>query len=76
MSEFPVSDRNRVRRIPARAGYDHEAVFAVLDAALVAHIGYVIDGQPFVTPPAFWRHGPRRSDHPQRGVGCIRGALG
>lgn len=59
MSEFPVSDRNRARRLPDRAAYDHEAVFAVLDAALVAHIGYVVDGQPFVTPTAFWRHGTR-----------------
>jgi len=59
MSEFPISDRNRARRLPDRAAYDHEAVFAVLDAALVAHIGYVVDGQPFVTPTAFWRHGTR-----------------
>jgi nitroimidazol reductase NimA-like FMN-containing flavoprotein (pyridoxamine 5'-phosphate oxidase superfamily) len=59
MAEFPISDRNRVRRLPDRATYDQEAVFAVLDAALVAHIGYVIDGQPFVTPTAFWRSGSR-----------------
>ena len=51
--------RNRVRRLPDRATYDQEAVFAVLDAALVAHIGYVINGQPFVTPTAFWRSGSR-----------------
>jgi hypothetical protein len=59
MTDFPISDRNRVRRLPARASYDREAVFAVLDAALVAHIGYVLDGQPFVTPTSFWRHGTR-----------------
>jgi len=59
MAEFPITDRNRVRRLPERAAYDHEAVFAVLDAALVAHVGYVIDGQPFVTPTSFWRHGTR-----------------
>jgi nitroimidazol reductase NimA-like FMN-containing flavoprotein (pyridoxamine 5'-phosphate oxidase superfamily) len=59
MAQFPITDRNRVRRLPERASYDQEAVFAVLDAALVAHIGYVVDGQPFVTPTAFWRHGTR-----------------
>jgi hypothetical protein len=59
MAEFPITPRNRVRRLPERAGYDHEAVFAVLDAALVAHIGYIIDGQPFVTPTSFWREGTR-----------------
>jgi len=48
-----------VRRLPERAAYDHEAVFAVLDGALVAHLGYVVDGQPFVTPTCFWREGTR-----------------
>jgi nitroimidazol reductase NimA-like FMN-containing flavoprotein (pyridoxamine 5'-phosphate oxidase superfamily) len=59
VAEFPITPRNRVRRLPDRAAYDHEAVFAVLDAALVAHVGYVVDGQPFVTPTAFWRKGTR-----------------
>ena len=59
MPDFPITDRNRARRLPDRAAYDQDAVFAVLDAALVAHIGYVVDGQPFVTPTAFWRAGTR-----------------
>jgi nitroimidazol reductase NimA-like FMN-containing flavoprotein (pyridoxamine 5'-phosphate oxidase superfamily) len=32
-------------------------VFAVLDASLFCHIGYVIDGQPYVTPTGYWRVG-------------------
>ena len=59
MAEFPITPRNRVRRLPERAAYDHEAVFRVLDEALVAHVGYVLDGQPYVTPTAFWRKGTR-----------------
>ena len=59
MSEFPISPRNRVRRLPERAAYDHDAVFAVLDGALVAYVGYVVEGQPFVTPTSFWREGTR-----------------
>ena len=34
-------------------------MFAILDAALMCHIGYVIDGQPYVTPTLFWRDGER-----------------
>jgi nitroimidazol reductase NimA-like FMN-containing flavoprotein (pyridoxamine 5'-phosphate oxidase superfamily) len=34
-------------------------VFAILDAALMCHIGYVIDGKPYVTPTLFWRDGER-----------------
>jgi hypothetical protein len=44
------SPRTRVRRIHERARYDREAIDAVLDAGLVAHLGFVSGGQPFVIP--------------------------
>lgn len=56
---FVSSPRSRVRRHPERAHYDREIVFAILDAALMCHIGYVIDGRPYVTPTLFWREGER-----------------
>ena len=46
----PASDRVRVRRAPDRAAYDRATIDAILDAALVAHIGFVVDGQPYVIP--------------------------
>ena len=54
---FKPTARSRVKRLPKRGHYDRETVYAVLDAGLIAHIGYVIDGQPFVTPTAYWREG-------------------
>jgi nitroimidazol reductase NimA-like FMN-containing flavoprotein (pyridoxamine 5'-phosphate oxidase superfamily) len=51
--------RSRVRRHPERAHYDRDTVFAILDAALMCHIGYLIDGRPYVTPTLFWREGER-----------------
>lgn len=54
---FPVSERNKVRRLNERGSYDKEAVFAILDTALLCHVGYVMDGQPFCTPTLFWREG-------------------
>ena len=56
---FIPTTRVRVRRHPERAHYDRETVFAILDAALMCHIGYVIDGRPYVTPTLFWREGER-----------------
>jgi uncharacterized protein len=56
---FVPSPRGRVRRHPERAHYDRGTVFAILDAALLCHIGYVIDGRPYVTPTLFWRDGER-----------------
>jgi nitroimidazol reductase NimA-like FMN-containing flavoprotein (pyridoxamine 5'-phosphate oxidase superfamily) len=54
---FEPTGRSRVKRLPKRGHYDRETVYAVLDAGLIAHIGYVIDGQPYVTPTAYWREG-------------------
>ena len=53
------SARIRVRRLPKRARYDWESICAILDAAFLCHVGYVIDGQPFVTPTCYWRHDKR-----------------
>ena len=51
------SPRTRVRRLPERGAYDRETIDAVLDAALVAHLGFVQDGQPFVIPTLHARVG-------------------
>jgi hypothetical protein len=56
---YSPTPQTRVRRHPERAHYDRESVFAILDAALMCHIGYVIDGKPYVTPTLFWREGER-----------------
>ncbi len=50
MSTFPSTPRNRVRRLPERASYDREAVYPIVDEALVCHVGFVQDGQPYVIP--------------------------
>jgi nitroimidazol reductase NimA-like FMN-containing flavoprotein (pyridoxamine 5'-phosphate oxidase superfamily) len=52
-----TTDRTRVRRLPKRAHYDEATIHAILDAGLLCHVGYVIDGQPYVTPTAHWRDG-------------------
>ena len=51
--------RHRVRRHPERARYDRDAVFAVLDAAFLAHVAFAIDGQPYVIPMLQVRDGER-----------------
>lgn len=55
MKELTRTARTRMRRLPQRAHYDRETLYAILDAGFVCHIGYVIDRQPYVTPTAFWR---------------------
>ncbi|MEW6641246.1 MAG: pyridoxamine 5'-phosphate oxidase family protein [Pseudomonadota bacterium] len=52
---FPTTERNRMKRYHERGSYDRDAVFAVLDAGLLCHVAYVIDGQPYCTPTIHWR---------------------
>jgi nitroimidazol reductase NimA-like FMN-containing flavoprotein (pyridoxamine 5'-phosphate oxidase superfamily) len=59
MSELPSSKRTQVQRIPDRGRYDPETIHAILDAAFVCHVGFVVDGQPFVIPTNFARDGEK-----------------
>jgi hypothetical protein len=55
LSQFPVTDRSRVKRLPKRAVYDRDHVYEILDEALVCHVGFVVDGQPYVIPTGYGR---------------------
>jgi nitroimidazol reductase NimA-like FMN-containing flavoprotein (pyridoxamine 5'-phosphate oxidase superfamily) len=57
MGAKPSSDRTRVRREPQRGVYDRRTIDSILDEALVCHLGFVQDGQPFVIPTLFARIG-------------------
>lgn len=56
---YPVDATNRVKRKHERGHYDHATVHALLDAAALCHVAYVIDGQPICMPTLFWREGSR-----------------
>ena len=47
--------RTQVKRVPKRGHYDLETVYSILDAGLICHVGFVVDGQPFVIPTAYGR---------------------
>lgn len=53
----PASDRVRVRRVPDRGAYDRATVDAILDAGAVCHLGFAVDGQPYVIPTLYGRDG-------------------
>lgn len=56
MSE-PRSERTTVRRIPEKARYDRATVNAILDEALICHVGFIQDDAPFVIPTIHARVG-------------------
>jgi nitroimidazol reductase NimA-like FMN-containing flavoprotein (pyridoxamine 5'-phosphate oxidase superfamily) len=47
--------RTRVVREPDRGIYDRETAYRILDEAFLCHVGFVVDGQPFVIPTSFGR---------------------
>ena len=49
--------RHRVQRTKARAKYDRDSIHAILDAGLIAHVGFCANGQPFVIPMLYARDG-------------------
>jgi uncharacterized protein len=54
---YRQTERTRVRRLPERAAYDRATVHAILDEGFICHVGFVVDGQPFVIPTGFARVG-------------------
>jgi nitroimidazol reductase NimA-like FMN-containing flavoprotein (pyridoxamine 5'-phosphate oxidase superfamily) len=54
---YPATNRTQVRRLPKRGVYDKAQVHAILDEGFICHIGFVVDGQPFVIPTAYARSG-------------------
>jgi uncharacterized protein len=51
------SERTTVRRHPERGAYDRETIDAILDEGLICHLGFVVDGQPYVIPTIHARDG-------------------
>ena len=51
------SARTRVKRVHENAAYDRSTIDAILDAALVCHLGFEREGQPYVIPTLHARIG-------------------
>lgn len=51
------SPRTTVKRLAKRARYDFDAVAAILDEGICAHVGFAVDGQPYVIPTGYGRKG-------------------
>jgi uncharacterized protein len=54
---YQWTERTRVRRLPERAAYDRATVHAILDEGFICHVGFMVDGQPYVIPTGFARVG-------------------
>jgi uncharacterized protein len=54
---YQRTERTQVRRLPERGAYDRATVHAILDEGFICHVGFVVDGQPYVVPTGYARVG-------------------
>src|SRR5438552_2410765 len=57
--QYTATSRTDVRRVAKRAIYDRAVVHAILDEGFVCHVGFAVDGQPYVMPTGYARSGER-----------------
>lgn len=70
--DYEVTKKNKVRQLREKAAYDQETVHGVLDAGLVAGVGFIEDGNPVVVPMLYGRDGETIYLHGARKARVIR----
>jgi len=60
---FVPTGRTTIKRLPKRAAYDRETVYAILDEGFVCHVGFAVDGTPYVIPTGYGRDGDQLYIH-------------
>ncbi len=53
--EFPRTEHTTVKRLPKRGVYDRELIYQILDEGFICHVGFAVDGRPFVIPTGYAR---------------------
>ena len=49
------TSRTTLKRLPKRGSHDREVINAILDEGFICHVGFAVDGRPFVIPTGFAR---------------------
>jgi len=70
---FTPTERTRVIREPHRGAYDRETIYKILDEGFVCHVGFAVDGQPYVIPTMFARVGDSIYFHGSAASRMLRG---
>src|SRR5271155_1050604 len=68
------NERIRVVREPHRGVYDRETIYKILDEGFVCHVGFAVDGQPYVIPTMYARAGDAIYFHGSAASRMLRGA--
>ncbi|MBD2774505.1 pyridoxamine 5'-phosphate oxidase family protein [Iningainema tapete] len=53
--QLTATERTQIKRMAKRGNYERQVIYDILDEALVCHVGFIVDNQPFVIPTAYGR---------------------
>jgi nitroimidazol reductase NimA-like FMN-containing flavoprotein (pyridoxamine 5'-phosphate oxidase superfamily) len=74
--QLVTTDRTKVRRLAERGRSDRATAHAVIDEAYIAHVGFVVDGDPRVLPMTYGRDGDVLYLHGAVGNAMLRASVG
>jgi hypothetical protein len=72
MDQLPQTSRTTLKRLPRRGSHDRETINRILDEGFICHVGFVIDGQPFVIPTGYARAGDKVFIHGSQASRMLR----
>jgi nitroimidazol reductase NimA-like FMN-containing flavoprotein (pyridoxamine 5'-phosphate oxidase superfamily) len=57
VDSFKPTDRSKLKRLPQRGVFERASIYQILDEGFICHVGFVVEGQPFVIPTGYARVG-------------------
>jgi hypothetical protein len=72
MERFAPTGKTTLKRLPNRGEYDRATVYGILDEGFICHVGFVVEGQPFVIPTGYARAGDRLYIHGSQASRMLR----
>src|SRR5262245_42489990 len=76
MNSFKPTTRTKLKRMVERGEYDRGIVYRILDEGFVCHVGFIVDGQPYVIPTGYGRIGDRLYIHGSAASRMLRSIAG
>lgn len=72
MDTLTKTERTTLRRLPQRGAFDRESLNQILDEGFICHVGFAVDGRPFVIPTGYARGGDRLFIHGSQASRMLR----
>jgi nitroimidazol reductase NimA-like FMN-containing flavoprotein (pyridoxamine 5'-phosphate oxidase superfamily) len=72
MTKIHQTTRTTLKRLPQRGSYDRDVIDQILDEGFICHVGFAVDGRPFVIPTGYARVGDRLLIHGSQASRMLR----